>query len=297
MENLTFDEMLDQLMEEEADDMGLMEESTEEDADLMEEETDPMGDDSSMDTDDETDIALEGDDEDDDEDDLDLDDLEDDDDDEDDEDEDDDDEDEDDELGEMEDDISGLSDEDLRRLEKDLKCDGGSCEDEEEVRLTPDEEIRADDMMQIAGAASLIRSEMNAEEKAELLESTEDIRYGMLEGFFSESFLVDLADSVAPADMDEMMTEAKIYNKTTVRMSKEARLAQLFAIAVNSSARAHNDPDYARYKKACKIKRAYAKKLRVKYKSEATKRMRVLFARLKSSKSPILKNLGKKVEK
>lgn len=277
-ENLTFDEMLDQLMEEETDDMGMGSSSNS----------------AYTSADTEQEIALEGDDE---EDDLDLDDLEDDEEDDDDEDDEDDDE-EDDDMEDMDDDLSDLSDEDLRRLEKDLK--DGDCEgcDEPEVRLTPDEEIQADDMMQIAGAASLIRSEMNAEERAELLESTEDIRIGMVEGFLTESMLVDIADSVNPADMNaEPMTEAKMYNKTTVKMSKQARLAQLFAIAVNTSARAHNDPDYARYKKACKIKRAYSQKLRTKYKSEATKRMRVLFARLKSSKSPILKGLGKKVEK
>ena len=99
-----------------------------------------------------------------------------------------------------------------------------------------------------------------------------------------------------PIDLEETFQEAKIYNKNTVRLNKEARLAQLFAIAVYASARAHNDPEYKKWKKAKKVARYYSANMRRKYKSEATKRMRVLFARLKSSKSPIVKDLGKKVD-
>ena len=97
-------------------------------------------------------------------------------------------------------------------------------------------------------------------------------------------------------DDDNAFTEAKIYNKTTVRMSKKARLNQLFEIAVITCARAHNDPAYAKYKKACKIKKFYRAQMRQRYRSEAMKRMKILFARLKQSKSPIIKSLGKKVD-
>ena len=51
-----------------------------------------------------------------------------------------------------------------------------------------------------------------------------------------------------------------------------------------------------KYKKACKIKKFYRAQMRQRYRSEATKRMKVLFARLKQSKSPIIKSLGKKVD-
>ena len=120
----------------------------------------------------------------------------------------------------------------------------------------------------------------------------------MTEGFLNDSLIMDLKESVSDATMDDddAFTEAKIYNKTTVRMSKKARLNQLFEIAVITCARAHNDPSYAKYKKACKIKKFYRAQMRQRYRSEAMKRMKILFARLKQSKSPIIKSLGKKVD-
>ena len=236
------------------------------------------------------DLKMESDDEDDDEDD----DLDDDDDDDDDDEEDDDVDDDD--LDDMADDIANMSDDDLNDMASSLK--EPMVPDGPEVSLTPDEEMHADDLMQVAGTAALIRGEMNAEERTALVESVSDLRIGMTEGFLNDSLIMDLKESVSDATMDDddAFTEAKIYNKTTVRMSKKARLNQLFEIAVITCARAHNDPSYTKYKKACKIKKFYRAQMRQRYRSEAMKRMKILFARLKQSKSPIIKSLGKKVD-
>ena len=241
------------------------------------------------------DLKMESDDEDDDEDD-DLDDDEDDDDEEEDDDDEEDDDVDDDDLDDMADDIANMSDDDLNDMASSLK--EPMVPDGPEVSLTPDEEMHADDLMQVAGAAALIRGEMNAEERTALVESVSDLRIGMTEGFLNDSLIMDLKESVSDATMDDddAFTEAKIYNKTTVRMSKKARLNQLFEIAVITCARAHNDPSYAKYKKACKIKKFYRAQMRQRYRSEAMKRMKILFARLKQSKSPIIKSLGKKVD-
>ena len=241
------------------------------------------------------DLKMESDDDDDDEDDDEDDDLDDDEDDDDDDDEEDDDVDDDD-LDDMADDIANMSDDDLNDMASSLK--EPMVPDGPEVSLTPDEEMHADDLMQVAGAAALIRGEMNAEERTALVESVSDLRIGMTEGFLNDSLIMDLKESVSDATMndDNAFTEAKIYNKTTVRMSKKARLNQLFEIAVITCARAHNDPSYAKYKKACKIKKFYRAQMRQRYRSEAMKRMKILFARLKQSKSPIIKSLGKKVD-
>ena len=202
----------------------------------------------------------------------------------------------DDDLDDMADDIANMSDDDLNDMASSLK--EPMVPDGPEVSLTPDEEMHADDLMQVAGAAALIRGEMNAEERTALVESVSDLRIGMTEGFLNDSLIMDLKESVSDATMDDddAFTEAKIYNKTTVRMSKKARLNQLFEIAVITCARAHNDPAYAKYKKACKIKKFYRAQMRQRYRSEAMKRMKILFARLKQSKSPIIKSLGKKVD-
>ena len=238
------------------------------------------------------DLKMESDDDDDDEDDDEDDDL----DDEDDDDDEEDDDVDDDDLDDMADDIANMSDDDLNDMASSLK--EPMVPDGPEVSLTPDEEMHADDLMQVAGAAALIRGEMNAEERTALVESVSDLRIGMTEGFLNDSLIMDLKESVSDATMDDddAFTEAKIYNKTTVRMSKKARLNQLFEIAVITCARAHNDPAYAKYKKACKIKKFYRAQMRQRYRSEAMKRMKILFARLKQSKSPIIKSLGKKVD-
>ena len=243
------------------------------------------------------DLKMESDDDDDEEDDDEDDDLDDDEDDDDEEDDDEEDDDvDDDDLDDMADDIANMSDDDLNDMASSLK--EPMVPDGPEVSLTPDEEMHADDLMQVAGAAALIRGEMNAEERTALVESVSDLRIGMTEGFLNDSLIMDLKESVSDATMDDddAFTEAKIYNKTTVRMSKKARLNQLFEIAVITCARAHNDPSYAKYKKACKIKKFYRAQMRQRYRSEAMKRMKILFARLKQSKSPIIKSLGKKVD-
>lgn len=202
----------------------------------------------------------------------------------------------DDDITDVIDDLGDLTDDDLDQVAKDLDNDPDDDDDVDQVRLNPEEEIEADNLMQVAGTASLIRSEMNMEERAEFLENSREINTAMIEGFINDSVVEEMREMVDAVDTDSMFQEAKIYSKNTVRLNKQARLAQLFSIAVYSSARAHNDPEYKKWKKARKIAKYYSKNMRRKYKSEATKRMRVLFARLKNSKSPIIKDLGKKVD-
>lgn len=273
MHNVNFDDLLDEVLNESAASTLLEEE---------EDDLEKLYSDKQI----EKDLKLEDDDDDDfddDDDDVDPDDI--------------DDDDMDDDLDSVMDDLGDLTDDDLDQVEDNLKDDDDEENDDvEQVRLNPDEEIEADNLMQVAGTASLIRSEMNMDERAEFLESSADLTTAKLEGFINDSVIQEMEEMSKPIDLEETFQEAKIYNKNTVRLNKEARLAQLFAIAVYSSARAHNDPEYKKWKKAKKVARYYSANMRRKYKSEATKRMRVLFARLKSSKSPIVKDLGKKVD-
>ena len=272
MHNVNFDDLLDEVLNESAA-STLLEEG--------EDDLEKLYSDKQI----EKDLKLEDDDDDDfddDDDDVDPDDI--------------DDDDMDDDLDSVMDDLGDLTDDDLDQVEDNLKDDDDEDDDAEQVRLNPDEEIEADNLMQVAGTASLIRSEMNMDERAEFLESSADLTTAKLEGFINDSVIQEMEEMSKPIDLEETFQEAKIYNKNTVRLNKEARLAQLFAIAVYASARAHNDPEYKKWKKAKKVARYYSANMRRKYKSEATKRMRVLFARLKNSKSSIVKDLGKKVD-
>ncbi len=191
-------------------------------------------------------------------------------------------------------DLSDLSDEELDEMEEELRDSDldDVVGDVEPVELSAEEEREADDLMCLAGTTELIKSELSADEREEFLESARETQIAVFEGFLLESDVLQTSDN---AEDDEVMTEAKLYNKTTIRFSKEDRKAQLYAVALNVSARAHNDPDYIKLQRVQKIRRILKRKIQKKYHAEAVRRMKVYFNRLKSSKSSVLSNLGKKI--
>lgn len=183
-----------------------------------------------------------------------------------------------------------MSDDELLAMDAEL---GGSAvnddgdDDEGEVHLTPDEEIRADDMMSVAATTMLVKDELNKQEKADFVVSSGDIAIN--EGFMTQADVRDLAIESG------LVTEnKKFYNKNMVRMTKAARYKQLYALAVNVSAAAHNDPDYRKLKKVMALRKILRAKLETKYHAEATKRARIYMRRLSQSKSPALQKLAKK---
>lgn len=189
-------------------------------------------------------------------------------------------------------DLSDLSDEELDEMEEELRDSDldDVVGDVDPVTLSAEEEREADDLMCLAGTTELIKSELSADEREEFLESASETQIAVFEGFLLES------DVLPPAeDAEDIMTEAKMYNKTTIRFSREDRKAQLYAVAINVSARAHNDPDFVKLQKVQKMRRILKRKLRKKYHAEAVRRMKVYFKRLQSSRSSVLSNLGKKI--
>lgn len=195
-------------------------------------------------------------------------------------------------IGNDEDDesIEDLSDEDLEELDQQLsgKMVDSVAGEEKPERLSPDEEMRADDMMSVAATAAIVNNEMNATERANFVESSRDVEIAINEGLLTESDIQDIADS-------DIVTESKYNNKMVIRLDKNAKMKQLYAIGVNVSAAAHKDPDYIKMKRLLRQVKIQRAKLRKKYHSEALKRMRVYMKRLASSKSKILSNIGKKI--
>lgn len=191
-------------------------------------------------------------------------------------------------------DLDNIGDEDLSDIEDDLEDVeiDNIVGDPDQVDLDPEEEKIADDLMSVSATTELLKDELNAEERARFYESARDTQIAVYEGFLLES---DIADALE--DDSDMFTEAKMWNKTTIRFSKNDRKRQLYSVAVNVSARAHNDPLYFKYQKILKARRLYKRKLEKKYRNEAIKRMKVYFNRLRKSKSSILSNIGKKFSK
>lgn len=194
-------------------------------------------------------------------------------------------------TGDDEDDIDSLSEEELAALDKELGDDAldSVVDDEEEVTLSADEEMKADDMMNIAATSLLVNDELNAEEKANFV-STEAV-VAVAEGFMTDSDVNQMSSDLG------LVQENNYNKKMIIRLDAESKKKQLYALAVNVSAAAHGDPDYYKLKKVMKMRKILRAKLEQKYKGEATKRMRIYFNRLKRSKSNTLSNIGNKVDK
>lgn len=204
----------------------------------------------------------------------------------------------DDDLGDIvggdddDDDIDSLSDDELEQLDQELsgKMIDSVVGRETPQKLSPDEEMQADDMMSVAATAAIVNDEMNAEEKAQFIESERDVQIAINEGLLMESDIQDIANAAG-----KFITENNYNKKMIIRLDKNAKMKQLYAIGVNVSAAAHKDPDYYKLKKVNRIRRTLQSKLRKKYHGEALKRMRVYMKRLMSSKSKTLSNIGKKI--
>ena len=189
-------------------------------------------------------------------------------------------------------DPDNLSDEELASLDAELAdtaVDTVVGDVDDEVKLSPEEEIEADDMMSVAATTMLVRDEMNVEERTQFVQN--EGRPAVNEGFMTESDINELANELG------LVQEAKYTNKMIIRLDAESKKKQLYALAVNVSAAAHNDPDYIKLKKVMKMRKVLRARLEKKYHSEATKRMRVYYARLRRSKSESLSKVGNKYSK
>ena len=186
--------------------------------------------------------------------------------------------------------IDDMTEEDLEALDKELSdnaLDDAIGDDDDEINLSPEEEVQADDMMKIAATTMLVNDEMSVEEKANFIQSKE-AEIAITEGFMTDT------DVNAMSVECGLVTESNYNKKMIIRLDAESKKKQLKALAINVSAAAHKDPDYYKLKKVMKVRKILRRKLEKKYNAEATKRMKVYFARLKNSKSGSLNKIAAK---
>jgi hypothetical protein len=191
-------------------------------------------------------------------------------------------------------DADDLSDEELAELDKDLGGEAldtvAGVDDTDEEHLSPDEEIEADDMMSVAATSMLVNDELNTEEKTSFVSNESEVTTVINEGFMTESDINSIANDC------NLIQEANNYNqKMIIRLNAEAKKKQLYAVAVNVSAAAHNDPDYRKLRKVMHARKILRERLAKKYHVEAMKRMKIYFKRLRSSRSSVLKKIADKV--
>lgn len=186
----------------------------------------------------------------------------------------------------MDDEVDALADElnvDDEDVSEDDLADG-----EDEVDLSPEEEMHADDLMSVAATTVLVDEEMNDDEKEEFIAN--DAETAVAEGFMTDSDVNLMAYNLG-------LVQENNYNKPMIiRLDAEAKKKQLYALAVNVSAAAKNDPDYVKLKKIMRVRKVLRAKLDRKYHSVAIKRMKIYFARLRRSKSQALNKLGHKMD-
>ena len=190
-------------------------------------------------------------------------------------------------------DPDGMSEDELAALDAEL---GGNMVDnvlgsdsEDSVDLSPDEEMEADDLMSMAATSMLVNDELSAEEKVAFVQNEAEI--AIEEGYMTDADVNQLALEAG------LIQEAKYTNKMIIRLDAESKKKQLYALALNVCAASKHDPDYIKLKKVMKMRKILRAKLDRKYHAEATKRMKVYFARLRHSKSGVLSKIGAKFSK
>lgn len=183
------------------------------------------------------------------------------------------------------DDLSDLTDEELDQLDASLDDDSLDDlidDDEEDIELEPDESERADDILAVAGTTQLLNDTLSTEEKAELVESPRECGILVDEGLLFESDIRELKEAFRE---DAPMTEAMYNGPTKLKWSIATVKARLYGTAIFSCAAARNDKDLVKYRKLRKMARVYKLRLQRKYKTAAKAKMRLMFKRLKASKS------------
>jgi hypothetical protein len=182
-----------------------------------------------------------------------------------------------------------MSEEELDALDRELSgnaVDSVVGDDEDEVSLSSDEEMKADDMMNVAATTLLVNDELGVEEKVAFVQN--EAETAVAEGFMTDADVNEMSSGLG------LVQENSYNKKMIIRLDAASKKKQLYALAVNVSAAAHGDPDYRKLKKVMKMRKVLREKLDRKYKGEATKRMKVYFNRLKHSKSNTLAGIGNK---
>lgn len=144
--------------------------------------------------------------------------------------------------------------------------------DEEEIvpvtDMTPDEERNVDDVMNAVATPLILSEELNEEEIKEFVNG--------LDGEIAEQ-------------------EGMITERTIVRFDKNARKAQLYEVAIAAVGREKNDPDWRKLQTVYKMERKLKARLRKKYNSLATRKVKEYLDRARKSKSGILAKLAAKL--
>lgn len=193
------------------------------------------------------------------------------------------------------DDLDGISDDitddiSVDDIEDEVDAEVGDTVDDDELEvdddLTPEEEKEVEDETALVATPIILKDELTAEEYAEFGESV-DADIAVDEGFLLESDIDIFADDVVEESIKPMR-----FSKDSVI---KARTNQIRWIVMRSLARKRNDPRLYKLEKAYKIRRKIKADFEKTYGAKADQITRKYIMRLKSSNSPVLARVGKKL--
>jgi hypothetical protein len=159
--------------------------------------------------------------------------------------------------------------------------------------LDGQEDQDADDMMAAVGTPVLLEECMTVQEAADFMESG-DAEIAISEGLMLESTLDEL---VADLTNGEQAYTESVFAPASrpYKMTKKARLNQLYELSLQIEARAHHDPFVKKIDKAYAIERRIKAGWRKRYGRLAMRRAIKYLRRLMRSNSNGLKKAAKQI--
>jgi hypothetical protein len=166
------------------------------------------------------------------------------------------------------------------------ECGGEACnseDGEDVVPLTPDSDAEGDRLLEAIATPDLIENTLTDDEYDDFVESG-DIYTAVAEGLISDAYL---EEALSGDDMDGIFTESAKFapEGRKYKMTKKARLRQLYEISLQIEARLHHDSYYPKMMKVYAIRRKIRAQWRKRYHALAMKRAKKYLRKIMMSKS------------
>jgi hypothetical protein len=187
--------------------------------------------------------------------------------------------------------MDNFGDDDLDDVADDEEECGNECgesecgtEDGEDVApLDSDSDAQGDRLLEAIATPELIENTLTDDEYDDFVESG-DIYTAVAEGLISDAYL---EEAISGDDMDGIFTESSKFapEGRKYKMTKKARLRQLYEISLQIEARLHHDAYYAKMMKVYAIRRKIRAQWRKRYHAQAMKRAKKYLRKIMTSKS------------
>ena len=162
--------------------------------------------------------------------------------------------------------------------------------------VSKEKDVEGDKMMAMVATPMVLDDTLTQEEAKDFCESG-DAEIAVNEGFLMESDLSMMLAELSASSNTSVFTEGGKFatGKQKFKMTKKAKLKQLFELSLQIEARQHHDPYYPKIQKAYKIEREIKAGWRKRYGALAAKRAKRYLKALMMSKSKTLKTAGKRM--